>query len=381
MANFDVAALGSGTISSSGNYTVTLGALSTLNITGTVANPITVNLSSVSGVGALDVINISNALVTYNGAAGINAVVAYKIGSAGTLTFASTVGVAAGTSIAFTGTNSRLVLGSGVNLSLLSSGISGFAPGSSIDVSALAASASYVDGTGNNTGGTLNLLNSSGTVVQSISLSTGEYVAGDFRLTPDSSGGTIVDFGITVTSVTTSPATADLHAGNTVTFAVTTSAPVTISGGVPSLTLNDGGSATFNPGASSGSNLVFNYTVGAGQNTPDLAVTAVSLNGATVSAAGGVPVDLSGAAINPDGILQIDTTAPTVASLTMTPGDAALRAGGTVAITLTTSEAVTVAGGTPTLTLSDGGVATYDSTSSTNMSVVFRYTVLAACRT
>ena len=291
--------------------------------------------------------------------------------------FASTVGVGALTSIAFTGTNSRLVLGGGINLSLLSSAISGFAPGSSIDVSAVAASVSYVDGTGNNTGGTLNLLNSSGTVVQTISLSNGEYVAGNFRLTPDTNGGTIVDFGITVTNVTASPATADLRVGNTVTFAVTTSAPVTISGGVPSLTLNDGGIATFNSGASSGTNLVFTYTVVAGQNTPDLAITAVSLNGATVSAAGGVPVYLSGAAVNPNGILQIDTTAPTVASLTMTPGDAALRAGGTVAITLTTSEAVTVAGGTPTLTLSDGGVATYDSTSSTNTSLVFRHTVLA----
>lgn len=231
MANFDVGALDNKTISSSGDYTVTLGGASTLNIAGTVANPITVNLSSVGGVGAADFINISNAVVTYNGTAGVNAIVAYKIGSGGMLNFASTVGVGALTSIGFTGTNSRLVLGGGVNLNLLSSAISGFAPGSSIDVSALAASVSYVDGTGNNTGGTLNLLNSSGTVVQSIALSTGEYVAGDFRLTPDTNGGTIVDFGITVTSVAASPATADLHAGNTVTFAVTTSAPVTISGG------------------------------------------------------------------------------------------------------------------------------------------------------
>ncbi len=377
MAGFSVTAGGSGTISSSGDYAVSLGALSTLNIAGTAANPITVNLSSVSGVGALDVVNISNALVTYNGTAGISAVVAYKIGSGGTFTLASTVGVGVGTSIAFTGTNSRLVLGNAVNLSLLSSGISGFAPGSSIDVSALAASVSYVDGTGTNTGGTLNLLNSSGTVVQTISLSTGEYVSGDFRLTPDSNGGTIVDFGIHATNVTASPATGDLRAGNTVTFAVTMSAPVTISGGVPSLTLNDGGVATFNPGLSSGTNLVFNYTVAAGQNTPDLAVTGVSLNGATVSAAGGVPVDLSGAAVNPTGTLQVDTTAPTITSLTMTPSTAALNAGGTVAITLTTSEAVAVAGGAPTLTLSDGGVATYDPQASTNTSLVFRYTVLA----
>ena len=47
-------------------------------------------------------------------------------------------------------------------------------------------------------------------------------------------------------------------------------------GGTPTLTLNDGGTATYTGG--SGTNaLTFSYTVAAGQNTADLAVTAFNL--------------------------------------------------------------------------------------------------------
>ena len=57
---------------------------------------------------------------------------------------------------------------------------------------------------------------------------------------------------------------------------------VSVAGGTPTLTLNDGGTATYTGG--SGSNaLNFSYTVAAGQSTPALAVTAVNLNGATVT--------------------------------------------------------------------------------------------------
>ena len=65
------------------------------------------------------------------------------------------------------------------------------------------------------------------------------------------------------------------------TLTVNLSEAVTIAGGTPTLTLNDGGTATYAGG--SGSNaLTFSYTVAAGQNTADLVVTAVNLNSATV---------------------------------------------------------------------------------------------------
>ena len=85
---------------------------------------------------------------------------------------------------------------------------------------------------------------------------------------------------------------------------------VDITGGTPTLALNDGATAAYTGG--SGSNaLTFSYTVAAGQNTADLAVTSLDLNGATINDGVGNSADLSGAATNPDGILQIDTLAPT----------------------------------------------------------------------
>ena len=80
------------------------------------------------------------------------------------------------------------------------------------------------------------------------------------------------------------------------------------------LTLNDGGTATYSGGSGS-SALTFSYTVAAGQNTADLAVTAVNLNTATVKDGAGNAANLTGAVTNPAGTLQIDTTTPTVSSV------------------------------------------------------------------
>jgi hypothetical protein len=104
----------------------------------------------------------------------------------------------------------------------------------------------------------------------------------------------------------------DLNAGHAVTLTVNFSAAVTVntSGGSPTLTLNDGGTATF-VGGSGTTALTFSYTVAAGQNTPDLIVSAFNLNGATVKDGAGNTADLSGATNdNPLGTLQIDTIAP-----------------------------------------------------------------------
>ena len=103
----------------------------------------------------------------------------------------------------------------------------------------------------------------------------------------------------------------DLNAGHVVTLTVNMSEVVTVAGGIPTLSLNNGGIASYNGG--SGSNaLTFSYTVGAGQDINDLAVASFNLNGATVSDAAGNSANLAGAVANPAGILQIDTTAPTV---------------------------------------------------------------------
>ena len=106
------------------------------------------------------------------------------------------------------------------------------------------------------------------------------------------------------------PSIGDLNAGHVVTLTLNMSEAVTVNttGGTPTLTLNDGGTATYT-GGSGTSALTFSYTVAAGQNTPDLTVSAVNLNGATIADAAGNNAALSGT-FNPTGTLQIDTTPP-----------------------------------------------------------------------
>ena len=97
-----------------------------------------------------------------------------------------------------------------------------------------------------------------------------------------------------------SSGTGDLDAGKTVTLTLNLSEAVTVAGGTPTLTLNDGGTATYT-GGSGTSALTFSYTVGAGQNTADLTVTAVNLNAATITDGAGNAANLSGAVTNPAG--------------------------------------------------------------------------------
>jgi autotransporter passenger strand-loop-strand repeat protein/probable HAF family extracellular repeat protein len=183
----------------------------------------------------------------------------------------------------------------------------------------------------------------------------------------------------TVTSVTANPVNGDLNAGKTVTLTVTFSEAVTVAGGTPHLNLSDGGKATYS-GGSGTSTLTFTYVVGAGENTPDLAVNELALNGATIRDAAENNAVLSGAAGNPAGSLQIDTRAPTISSVAtsgtgITNGNGDLAAGSTVRLTANFSENVSVAG-SPILKLNDGGTATY--TSGSGMSALtFAYVVAA----
>jgi len=165
----------------------------------------------------------------------------------------------------------------------------------------------------------------------------------------------------------------DLNAGHVVTLTVNLSGAATVNG-TPTLTLNDGGTATYTGG--SGSNaLTFGYTVAAGQNTPDLAVTAVNLGTATVIDALGNAANLAGAVTNPPGTLQIEATAPTVKTVTVAPTSNDVETGGTVTTTLTMSEIVDVTGA-PALALNDGESATYVRGSGTT-TLVFSYSVQA----
>ncbi|MEP7171962.1 MAG: Ig-like domain-containing protein [Aestuariivirga sp.] len=107
-----------------------------------------------------------------------------------------------------------------------------------------------------------------------------------------------------------------LRAGETITFTVTFSEVVNVAGGLPSLALNSGGTATYVGGT--GTNiLTFTYTVSAGQNTADLAISSLGLNGSTIKDAAGNSADLAGIAINPAGVLAVDTIGPSAPSVVL----------------------------------------------------------------
>jgi hypothetical protein len=102
-----------------------------------------------------------------------------------------------------------------------------------------------------------------------------------------------------------------LNAGKTVALTVTVSEAVTVTGGTPTLTLNDEGTATFDAAHSTSTALLFTYTTAAGENTTDLTVSSFNPNGSTIKDVAGFNADLSGAInFNPVGVLQIDTHTP-----------------------------------------------------------------------
>ncbi len=149
-----------------------------------------------------------------------------------------------------------------------------------------------------------------------------------------------------------------LNTGKTVTLTVNFSSAVTVNttNGSPTLALNDGGTASY-IGGSGSTALVFSYVVGANQNTPDLALSSVVLNGATIRDQLGNNADLSAIVnYNPAGILQIDTTSPAAPNgLTLDPAtDSGAKGDGTTNITQVKIDGTAEPGSSVTLYDSNG---------------------------
>jgi len=183
----------------------------------------------------------------------------------------------------------------------------------------------------------------------------------------------------TVLSLTALPGDATLAAGAVITLRVTMTKPVTITGGLPTLTLNNGGIAKYLSGSGTDT-LVFTSTVLPGQNTPDLAVTALDLDGATVTDQAGRTANLAGAVGNPAGTLVIAGDYVRITDITATPQIAGpLSVGKTINFIADVDRPVSVltTAGAPTLTLNDGGTALFDAAASTSTSLVFHTTVAA----
>jgi hypothetical protein len=160
-------------------------------------------------------------------------------------------------------------------------------------------------------------------------------------------------------------------------LAMTGAVTVNSASGSPTLILSDGAVATYDAATSNaaGHVLVFDYTVGAGDHSPDLAIESFAGGGAVITDANGHSVDFSHIASQQLG-LQINPTPFNVTAVTTTPaGGTEVDTGGTVAITLNMSEGNFTIDPShlPYLALSDGETAFY--TGSSGNQITFSYTV------
>ncbi|WFU69349.1 hypothetical protein [Bradyrhizobium sp. CB2312] len=188
----------------------------------------------------------------------------------------------------------------------------------------------------------------------------------------------------TVTSVVASPSNGVEHVGDTVTFTVTMSRGVTVTGGALTFTLNNGGIAVFDASATAAlgdpSKMVLSYTVGASDLPLDgLSFVRGDQNGSVIVDGMGLGPDFSGVFAASFSAIHVDTPPTTVTSVTASPSNGVAHAGDTVVFTVTMSRAVTVTGDGLTFTLNDGGVAVYDAAATEALGdptkMVFSYTV------
>jgi VCBS repeat-containing protein len=126
----------------------------------------------------------------------------------------------------------------------------------------------------------------------------------------------------------------DLDATKVVTITVNFTSIVDVTG-APELQLNDNEVATYKGGTGTTA-LTFSYTVQPGDNTADLQVQSLLLNGGTIQDGNGHAAVLTNAN-NADLHLQVDTTSPTVS---VAANQTALLAGQTSNVTFTFSESV-----------------------------------------
>jgi hypothetical protein len=188
----------------------------------------------------------------------------------------------------------------------------------------------------------------------------------------------------TVSNVTATTADGTYGVGQNIAITVTFSEAVTVTG-TPRIAVNIPGGAFANYTSGSGTNtLTFTYTVAAGHNIADLdyvTTSSLALNGGTIKDAAlnnatlTLPATGGAGSLGFNKNIVIDTTGPTVSSVSSTTANGTYGVGGSVTITVTFNEIVNVTG-TPTLALNSGGSASYSSGSGTN-TLSFTYTVAA----
>ena len=140
-----------------------------------------------------------------------------------------------------------------------------------------------------------------------------------------------------------------------------------------------------------GKNLLFEYTVQDGDNVDQLDITDTATLADAVSAVGmsfkddlnnmmsyTIPIGITVGSLPSNISLKVDTTAPTLKSISTTAGSGSYKAGTDIEVDLYFSEIVNVEDGTaPTITMSNGGTANYV-TGSGSTKLVYSYKILSS---
>ena len=162
----------------------------------------------------------------------------------------------------------------------------------------------------------------------------------------------------TITSVTSTTDDGSYNENDTVNVTVTFSEAVTLDGGNLVVTLETGDTdrtVTITEITSS-TTASGTYTVQSGDTSSDLTASGIALSAGTLSDAGGNAMSdfTIGSNLAATSALVIDTTAPTITSVTSTTDDGTYNETDTVNVTVTFSEAVTLDGGNLVVTLETG---------------------------
>lgn len=162
----------------------------------------------------------------------------------------------------------------------------------------------------------------------------------------------------TVVNVASTTPNGAYNAGASINVTVNFSEPVTLLGGNLQVTLDTGDVVTIPPFGPANS-AAGSYVVGAGDNSPDLQSTLLSLSAGTLrdavgnDAVLGIPPGQSLADLQ---ALVVDTTPPQILSVSSTTPAGAYAAGASINITVTFNEPVVLTGGSLLVTLDTGDV-------------------------
>lgn len=192
---------------------------------------------------------------------------------------------------------------------------------------------------------------------------------------------TSTDFDINTTrakinQITPNTANGLYKAGDVIDIVLTFDENVSVSG-VPELDLNAGGIAIYS--STLNSEVTFKYTVGTGQNTADLDVTAIRLEGGSIlNTAANNPSDLtlpsSPNRLRDNAAIQIDTKKPSISKIIAGTANGIYGPGETIDITVVFDEDIQHSGTAAVLTMNTGATAIFNSVKNGN-ELSFTYTI------